>query len=179
MITQLVPDQGKLKPATRYAKAVHTLVTLGGVQDTTALPDSFPKGPNRVALNGAKKLMQELRPVVKELGLDISDAACANLTGILKSLNRQLKVSVEVESEVAETVEYRGYTIEVHKLAGKDPHGFTPLILKDGEPVHRINVRSKSPYISIEHFAKRAIDRFVVYGEWPAKQGIAIKAIGE
>ncbi len=81
---------------------------------------------------------------------------------------------VEVESTVAETVEYRGLTIEVHELAGEAKFRFMPLILERGLVVRRIFVRSKTAYVSLEHFAKRAVDHFLATGEWPKKQGMTV-----
>jgi len=85
---------------------------------------------------------------------------------------------VEAASEVVESVDYRGFKIEVHELSDlSSPRRFMPLILsEDGEVVRRIFVRSKRPYVSLEHFARRAVDHFRTTGDWPRKQGITLKA---
>jgi hypothetical protein len=81
----------------------------------------------------------------------------------------------EVESKVVESIEHRGFTIEVHELPIAKHLRFMPLILKDGKVVRRIFVRSKSAYVSLEHFGKRAVNHFKATGDWPRKQGVTIE----
>ena len=78
---------------------------------------------------------------------------------------------IEVPSEVVETLEYGGFTVEIHRLLQERRFCFMPLIKRGEEVVHRIFVRSKSPYVSREHLAKRAIDARVATGAWPEKHG--------
>lgn len=101
----------------------------------------------------------------------------AKAVGIVLSKEelRRFKRLVEVPGEIVETTEYKGFTIEVHHLKDVPKFCFTPTILKDGAVVHDIHVRSKTPYVSREHYAKRAIDVFVKTGSWPVKIGIPIK----
>ena len=87
---------------------------------------------------------------------------------------------VEAASTVAETVDYRGFTIEVHELTDeKTAFRFMPVILKDGQIVRHIFVRSKTACVSMNHFAKRAIDHFVKTRNWPAKQGLTVRPATE
>jgi len=88
---------------------------------------------------------------------------------------REFQRVVEVPGEIVETAEYKGFEIQVHHLTDVPKFCFTPTILKDGAVVHDIHVRSKDPYVSREHYAKRAIDVFLKTGAWPQKIGIPLR----
>ncbi len=179
MILRLVPDQPRLKLALRYTKAVHRLLVILGVSE---LPEDIekipaPRGADRKDFLASRKVYLETREAAESI---VPAGALDSHLGVnvaVKLLTKVFKVEVEVPSEVVETAKHEGFTVEVHELTGMTKLcKFMPLVLKDGKVVRRIFVRSKTAYVSLEHFAKRAIDQFVATGKWPAKLGVTISA---
>lgn len=154
-------DATKLKALRRYAMGVRALA-------------GRPKGPALRQLN--RQVTSALATLV-DMGIELpSDEDCM-APDLDRRLRRQCFQPCEVPSRIVEMVDYQGFRIEVHELPEeKTRNRYMPVILDgEGKVVRRIFVRSKNPYVSIEHFAKRAIDHFRRTGSWPEKQGIAIK----
>jgi hypothetical protein len=112
----------------------------------------------------------ELKPALREL----RSAAPAERRAARQKHRRAEEIPAD-QVELVETVEYRGFTILVHKrLDRAPPFQFQPTIFKDGIEVRPIFVRSKTLTVSREHFAKRAIDAFLKTGRWPEKLGLTL-----
>jgi len=101
----------------------------------------------------------------------------------MKALRRSFKTAEDIPAaqiELAETQDHRGFEVRVYKrLDVQPPYVYQPVILKDGKVVRQIFVRSKTIYVSMEHFGKRAADHFIKTGQWPEKQGATVAAVGE
>jgi hypothetical protein len=78
----------------------------------------------------------------------------------------------------AATAEYKGFEIRVYELLDrKTRFRFRPDIHRHEQLVREIHVRSKSPEVSLNHFAKRAIDHFLRTRQWPKKQGMTVASV--
>lgn len=165
MPTKLVTDQPKLKTATRFAKAVNTLKSLAG-----------GNGADKGVVTALEKVIATSLAAKTPLP---SEDDCANLPGCLRTLNRQFKSAVALkdsEVKLADECKYKDHVIRVYERldVGDRKCRYQPCILKDGKEVHNIHVRSKTAYVSREHFAKRAVDHMLATGSWPAKQGLPL-----
>lgn len=181
MPTQLRTDHQRLKVARRYAVAVNALLDFFGGQ----LPDDWetrepPAGPFAAPFRKVRSTVLDYREqaAAQKVTLPTSEA-CRDLLTLQKQLFHEHKTRREIPADrapMAETVEYRGFEIRVYEFLDEPTaHKFRPDIFQDDQLVREIHVRSKTPYVSIEHFAKRAIDHFRKYGRWPQKQGVPIK----
>lgn len=110
--------------------------------------------------------------------LDVAALTADEPNAALRKLRRCLIAFEELgpdEADLVETVDYRGYVIQVWRRLDKSTdHQYQPVILNNDVVVREIHVRSKSIRTSIEHFAKRAIDAYLATGRWPQKQGVTI-----
>lgn len=181
MIKRLGIDQSKAKIVRRYIVAVYEILVLLGEPE---LSDAFFEPGAGRSLKGLiarqfrtnRAVVLEMIEAAKKAEISLpSSKECANLLVCLKETRKDHKAQVDVESKVVESVEHKGFTVEVHELTGTETRArFMPLILKDGKVVRRIFVRSQSAYVSLEHFGKRAVDHFVAMGYWPRKQGVTV-----
>jgi hypothetical protein len=181
MLTRLVPDQAGLKIASRYANAVHTLLKVLGTEGLPVDLETmdFPKGPSRRDFQAARRVWSETRKAAAEAKIELPEVSdCRAINSCVKALHKRFKKEVPVPDDaakVANRTEYRGFVVQVYELKDiQSPRKFMPVILLDDEVVRRIFVRSKTAYISLNHFAMRAIDEFLTYGRWPEKQGVSL-----
>jgi len=180
MLTRLKTDVATLKIAVRFATAVNAM--LGMIGRVVTNPEKIPRSPMRATLVQLAKQINAAVSAAEERGMVLpTETACRDLRAVMRVLRRACQSEEAVPPDQfneAAVAEHAGFKIIVFERldVGAAPCRFQPVILKDDQVVRRIFVRSKKPEISIEHFAKRAIDHFTKTGDWPEKLGITIPA---
>jgi hypothetical protein len=197
-LRKIVNNPGDFKAIRRYVIAADNLIKLIGTCDESKVKiGSLPNQNRREILDNLDVLISAKQAVTSKGGISLpteDEIKNGDLTGTLKTLQRKTKTvedcadaelvkTVKVKAikegkdiKVIETEEDPEFIIEVYKrndIAG-------PLVYQsqvcnlDGTRVCDLFYRSKSEYISLNHFGKTAVRHHKISGQWPAKIGAGI-----
>lgn len=179
-LRKLVTSPLKSKLLRRYIISANYLIARIGTCDVDKIKiGELPEKNRKDTISNIDSLMKSKKGLT-ELKVELpTEKQCADVQASLKQFAKNSKEVVtctDKEAKLIKGEEYKKLIIEVYeRLDVKGPLKFQSQIVDaSGNRLHDIFVRSKSEYISLNHFGKSAIDHFNKVSEWPKKLGITI-----